>query len=136
MIKYKKDSKFIWQFLSLFNRNVLTYSTTIGTTIYLSEKAEGLPEPEKTALIKHEETHVKQYEKESLLYCLNWLFNSQKRKQYELEAYREQFFYLRINGRILTQYEMEEWSRKVSTDYFPSNFINYGEALNWITKLF
>jgi len=74
----KRTSRFM-HFLAkilFFNKRFMdSYTTTIGNTIYLSEKAmDGLHVVSDTSLLAHELTHVSDYQKSPLLYSVKYLF--------------------------------------------------------------
>lgn len=96
------------------------YGTTIGNTIYMPDKFFTMPEPDRTAWLKHEETHIEQ----RLSWC-RYLTSRAYRRECELQAYEMQVRYLTAHGRTP---RVEEWARVMSDGYSVLKWIERREA--------
>lgn len=97
-IKIKKKS-WIWNLVPLAGRH--KFATTIGHTVFLTPRQfKGYYEGNirRVALVRHEETHIRQLEREGWRYIFGYIFSRKARLQYEIEAYGVQIRHLRDNG--------------------------------------
>ena len=91
-----KRKSWLWNLVPLAGRN--RFSSTIGTTIYLTPKRyddyhSESPSLTTQALVVHEKVHVRQYQ-EDKGFQRKYVFSRQARLKYEAEAYGEQIQFL------------------------------------------
>lgn len=101
-------------FLLFFNKGFMTtFVTTIRYTVYVPDRWDTWPEPEKIGIIRHERVHMRQCRKYgfllfSFLY-LFWplpMFYAKARADFEKEAYEESLrTYYEYRGRDFDQQE-------------------------------
>lgn len=135
---YKKNGG--WDLLSKIQPSLKTCCTSLLNNIWMSERWWNDPvsiqdEENKVALLLHEICHIEQYRRERFTYPFKYLFNKNKRKDYELEAYKIQITHL-LRSDIYV--DIEGYATTMSTIYGPLNFISKNEAVqvlnSWITE--
>jgi len=122
-----------WDFASKIIPGLDHCATTLFSVIFMPKwyfvNPEGFRE---TALLLHEKEHVAQWKKYGLGFTFSYLFNKEKRKEYELTAYRVQIKYLMEHGVYI---DKEGWAKTISSLYSVLNFITYDEAYTFLDLL-
>jgi len=88
-----REKEWYWSLVPLAGRS--KFASTIGTIIYLPPDKHrsyinGAASSGLKDLIRHEQVHVLQWEKEKFWYIVKYLFSWKWRLFYEVEAYAEQ----------------------------------------------
>jgi hypothetical protein len=100
-------------------------AVTWGGCIYLPDKYYTLDAIDQSAFIQHEKIHLDQQERDGICFIPCYFLSREKRKKYELEAYKVQFDFL-VHHQIYPI--IEQWAKIMSEEYAPLDWITYEEA--------
>lgn len=100
-------------------------SVAWGGCIYLPDKYYSLGAIEQEAFIRHEKRHLEQQIEDGVCFAPCYFLSKEKRRKYELEAYKIQFDFLVAHRRYPI---IEQWAKIMSEEYTPFDWITYEEA--------